>query len=148
MAKKGSGSSDNKKIADNKKGKAKPVAEDDGEEKQTKVSSFGSVALLIQRQPVVLKGKSALKAANAINVRHVLCEKHSKATEALEKIKVVRRLLDPSPAPRLINDNRRVRHSTKLHKNIQRTKPKVRWNIHKAQNSRRHILQLVEVSDG
>ncbi|KAI0318523.1 hypothetical protein OF83DRAFT_1115562 [Amylostereum chailletii] len=32
------------------------------------------------------KGKGALKAANAINVRHILCEKHSRATEALEKI--------------------------------------------------------------
>ncbi|KAF9467874.1 hypothetical protein BDZ94DRAFT_1155072, partial [Collybia nuda] len=26
------------------------------------------------------------KAATAVNVRHILCEKHSKATEALEKI--------------------------------------------------------------
>ncbi|KAF8637844.1 hypothetical protein AX17_002470 [Amanita inopinata Kibby_2008] len=33
------------------------------------------------------KGKG-LKAATAINVRHVLCEKHSKATEALQKIQV------------------------------------------------------------
>ncbi|KAF8814794.1 FKBP-like protein [Phlegmacium glaucopus] len=57
MAKKSSNST-----AD-KKGKAK----DDGEEKQT-------------------KGKSALKAATAVNVRHILCEKHSKATEALQKI--------------------------------------------------------------
>ncbi|KAG2134843.1 hypothetical protein DEU56DRAFT_738381 [Suillus clintonianus] len=32
------------------------------------------------------KGKAGLKAATAINVRHILCEKHSKATEALEKI--------------------------------------------------------------
>ncbi|KAG2351303.1 hypothetical protein BDR07DRAFT_1334939 [Suillus spraguei] len=32
------------------------------------------------------KGKSGLKAATAINVRHILCEKHSKATEALQKI--------------------------------------------------------------
>ncbi|KZV82415.1 FKBP-like protein [Exidia glandulosa HHB12029] len=31
-------------------------------------------------------GKGALKAANAINVRHILCEKQSKALEALEKI--------------------------------------------------------------
>jgi len=45
------------------KGKAK----DDGEGKQT-------------------KGKGALKAATAVNVRHILCEKHSKATEALQKI--------------------------------------------------------------
>ncbi|KAJ3822588.1 hypothetical protein EV361DRAFT_159506 [Lentinula raphanica] len=32
------------------------------------------------------KGKSGLKAATAVNVRHILCEKHSKATEALQKI--------------------------------------------------------------
>ncbi|KIL00317.1 hypothetical protein PAXRUDRAFT_29891 [Paxillus rubicundulus Ve08.2h10] len=32
------------------------------------------------------KGKSGLKPATAINVRHILCEKHSKALEALEKI--------------------------------------------------------------
>ncbi|KAF8221081.1 peptidyl-prolyl cis-trans isomerase pin4 [Tricholoma matsutake] len=31
-------------------------------------------------------GKSGLKAATAVNVRHILCEKHSKATEALQKI--------------------------------------------------------------
>ncbi|KAH7907285.1 hypothetical protein BJ138DRAFT_1070464 [Hygrophoropsis aurantiaca] len=31
------------------------------------------------------KGK-ALKTATAVNVRHILCEKHSKATEALQKI--------------------------------------------------------------
>lgn len=34
------------------------------------------------------QGKNVLKAANAVNVRHILCEKHSKATEALQKIKV------------------------------------------------------------
>ncbi|KNZ78321.1 Peptidyl-prolyl cis-trans isomerase NIMA-interacting 4 [Termitomyces sp. J132] len=30
--------------------------------------------------------KGTLKAATAVNVRHILCEKHSKATEALQKI--------------------------------------------------------------
>ena len=34
------------------------------------------------------QGKGALKAATAVNVRHILCEKHSKATEALQKIQV------------------------------------------------------------
>ncbi|KXN90298.1 Peptidyl-prolyl cis-trans isomerase NIMA-interacting 4, partial [Leucoagaricus sp. SymC.cos] len=34
-----------------------------------------------------LQGKGGLKPATAINVRHILCEKHSKALEALEKIK-------------------------------------------------------------
>jgi len=32
------------------------------------------------------KGKGTLKAATAVNVRHILCEKHGKATEALTKI--------------------------------------------------------------
>lgn len=32
------------------------------------------------------KPKAGLKAATAVNVRHILCEKHSKATEALQKI--------------------------------------------------------------
>ncbi|KAH9074207.1 FKBP-like protein [Lactarius deliciosus] len=32
------------------------------------------------------KGKGGLKAATAINVRHILCEKPSKATEALQRI--------------------------------------------------------------
>lgn len=31
-------------------------------------------------------GPAKLKAANAINVRHILCEKHARATEALEKL--------------------------------------------------------------
>ncbi|KAF9051569.1 hypothetical protein BJ165DRAFT_1449746 [Panaeolus papilionaceus] len=65
--KKASGSND-KKAAD-KKGKAKaPTNTDDGEDSKS-------------------KGKGALKAATAVNVRHILCEKHSRATEALEKIK-------------------------------------------------------------
>ncbi|KAH8101179.1 FKBP-like protein [Cristinia sonorae] len=32
------------------------------------------------------KKDGALKAATSVNVRHILCEKHSKATEALQKI--------------------------------------------------------------
>jgi len=32
------------------------------------------------------KGKGGLKPATAVNVRHILCEKHSKAMEALSKI--------------------------------------------------------------
>ena len=83
MAKKASGSND-KKGTDNKKGKAK--TEEDGEEKQTKVTGFELVVRSISS--IFFKGKSALKAANAVNVRHILCEKHSRSTEALEKIKV------------------------------------------------------------
>ncbi|XP_006463302.1 hypothetical protein AGABI2DRAFT_194170 [Agaricus bisporus var. bisporus H97] len=32
------------------------------------------------------KNKGGLKPATAVNVRHILCEKHSKASEALQKI--------------------------------------------------------------
>ncbi|KAF8884924.1 hypothetical protein CPB84DRAFT_1816919 [Gymnopilus junonius] len=53
------------KKATDKKAKAK-ATNDDGEDKQNK--------------------KGALKAATAVNVRHILCEKHSRATEALQKI--------------------------------------------------------------
>ncbi|KAI0947623.1 hypothetical protein AcW1_009332 [Taiwanofungus camphoratus] len=63
MAKKSSGSAD-KKPVDKKGGKGSSKAEDSGKS----------------------KGKSGLKPATAINVRHILCEKHSKASEALQKI--------------------------------------------------------------
>ncbi|KAL1704833.1 hypothetical protein EV121DRAFT_291003 [Schizophyllum commune] len=53
-----------KKPADNKKGK--------GSKNEDSEETSG-------------KGKG-LKAATAVNVRHILCEKHSKATEALQKI--------------------------------------------------------------
>ncbi|EEH20685.1 peptidyl-prolyl cis-trans isomerase pin4 [Paracoccidioides brasiliensis Pb03] len=33
------------------------------------------------------KGKGGVKPANSINVRHILCEKHSKKEEALEKLR-------------------------------------------------------------
>ncbi|KAF7794774.1 hypothetical protein EIP86_005912 [Pleurotus ostreatoroseus] len=62
---KGSGT----KGADNKKGKGASKA-DDSADKTAKVRD----------------GKGGLKAATAVNVRHILCEKHSKATEALQKI--------------------------------------------------------------
>jgi len=51
-----------KKGGDGKKGK-----KDEGEKKEA-------------------KGKGGLKPANAINVRHILCEKHSRIMEALQKI--------------------------------------------------------------
>ncbi|KAJ6473563.1 hypothetical protein C8R47DRAFT_1144827 [Mycena vitilis] len=54
-----------KKPAGDKKGKGKSTSTaDDAEDKPAK----------------------GLKAATAVNVRHILCEKHSKATEALAKI--------------------------------------------------------------
>ncbi|KAF7325877.1 Peptidyl-prolyl cis-trans isomerase [Mycena kentingensis (nom. inval.)] len=61
-------SNGNKSTADKNKGKSKSAnAADDGD-----ASS---------------KSKGALKAATAVNVRHILCEKHAKATEAMEKLK-------------------------------------------------------------
>ncbi|TFK26600.1 FKBP-like protein [Coprinopsis marcescibilis] len=68
MAKKGSSSTGSGSTDKNSKGKAK-AKNDDSEDKGEKG-----------------KGKGGLKAATAINVRHILCEKHSKATEALQKI--------------------------------------------------------------
>ncbi|KAH9941819.1 FKBP-like protein [Epithele typhae] len=59
MAKKG-GASDKKPAA----GKGKGTSDDSGDS----------------------KGKGGLKAATAVNVRHILCEKHSRASEALQKI--------------------------------------------------------------
>ncbi|THU93515.1 FKBP-like protein [Dendrothele bispora CBS 962.96] len=64
MAKKNAGDNKNSKKTEDKKGKAAA----DGDEKQSKGKNGG------------------LKAATAVNVRHILCEKHSKATEALQKL--------------------------------------------------------------
>ncbi|KAF4583420.1 Peptidyl-prolyl cis-trans isomerase [Pleurotus pulmonarius] len=66
MAKKGASSE--KKPAEKKAGDKKGKASDSSEAQDKS------------------KGKGGLKAATAVNVRHILCEKHSKATEALEKL--------------------------------------------------------------
>ncbi|PIL23250.1 hypothetical protein GSI_14560 [Ganoderma sinense ZZ0214-1] len=67
MAKKGGATTD-KKVADKKSGKSTAAAKnDDGADSQK------------------AKG-GALKAATSVNVRHILCEKQSKALEALQKI--------------------------------------------------------------
>lgn len=95
MAKKGStsGSLDNNKK--NSKGKTKTASapDDEGEEKQTKVSSQRSTPIHTPVNAnanlgIFEKSKSTLKSANTVNVRHILCEKHSRAMEALQKIKV------------------------------------------------------------
>ncbi|KIJ36743.1 hypothetical protein M422DRAFT_212036 [Sphaerobolus stellatus SS14] len=57
-----------KKAAGDKKGKGAEKKKDSGD---TEAAS---------------KGKGGLKAATAVHVRHILCEKHSRATEALAKI--------------------------------------------------------------
>ncbi|KAH9947540.1 hypothetical protein B0H21DRAFT_738475 [Amylocystis lapponica] len=64
MAKKTAGTTE-KKSGDKKAGKSASKGEESGDK---------------------AKGKGGLKPATAINVRHILCEKHSKATEALQKI--------------------------------------------------------------
>ncbi|KAF7426155.1 Peptidyl-prolyl cis-trans isomerase pin4 [Pleurotus ostreatus] len=65
MAKKGAA---DKKTAEKKAGDKKGKASDSSESQDKS------------------KGKGGLKAATAVNVRHILCEKHSRATEALEKL--------------------------------------------------------------
>ncbi|KII84277.1 hypothetical protein PLICRDRAFT_146914 [Plicaturopsis crispa FD-325 SS-3] len=65
MAKKSTGSTEKK-----------PAEKKAGDKKGSKADSSSAEK----------KGKGALKAATAVNVRHILCEKHSKATEALQKI--------------------------------------------------------------
>lgn len=85
MAKKAAASEkkvDTKKAGD-KKSKG---ATDEGGEKQAKVRRVPIVSRCFLE--INFKGKGGLKAATAVNVRHILCEKHSKATEALEKIQV------------------------------------------------------------
>ncbi|TEB34175.1 FKBP-like protein [Coprinellus micaceus] len=66
MAPKKAPSSSSPSTSKGSKGKGKP-SNDDGEDSKG-------------------KGKGGLKAATAVNVRHILCEKHSKASEALQKI--------------------------------------------------------------
>ncbi|EIW54991.1 FKBP-like protein [Trametes versicolor FP-101664 SS1] len=65
MAKKASGSTD-KKPADKKAGKGNAKADESSGDKKRK--------------------GGGLKAATSVNVRHILCEKQSKALEALQKI--------------------------------------------------------------
>ena len=70
---------------------------------------------------------STLKAATAVNVRHILCEKQSKALEALQKIQV--RLSYPS-SPVLITTcddqhHRKANVSIRWPKSTPRTRPKV-----------------------
>lgn len=87
MAKKAAAASEKK--ADTKKAgdKKSKGAVDEGGEKQAKVRRVPIVSRCFL-EIINFKGKGGLKAATAVNVRHILCEKHSKATEALEKIQV------------------------------------------------------------
>ncbi|KAF8649584.1 hypothetical protein AX16_005675 [Volvariella volvacea WC 439] len=77
MAKKASGSTEKneKKSADKK---------ESGEKKAK--GKAGAKAAANDGDDSKGKAKGGLKPANAINVRHILCEKQSKALEALQKI--------------------------------------------------------------
>ena len=119
------GTSKDKKPAEKKageKGKGKSEAADKGAKvrrtgKPFVISYFLTLGFINQ-------GKAGLKAATAVNVRHILCEKHSKATEALQRIQVRCKMIyyhelfaDTSCRP--------GSDSTKLPKNVRRTRRKV-----------------------
>ena len=74
-----------------------------------------------------VQGKGGLKAATAINVRHILCEKHSKATEALQKIQVCFPFFGWIASLMSSFCRRRDKDSTKSHKSTPRTRRKV-WS--------------------
>ena len=88
------GGAKDKKPADKKGGdKGKGKAEAAGE-KEGKVRIRSTYIPVVPRRLVCADrqdqgtGKGGLKAATAVNVRHILCEKHSKTTEALQRIQV------------------------------------------------------------
>ncbi|KAG9203759.1 Peptidyl-prolyl cis-trans isomerase pin4 [Epicoccum nigrum] len=81
-------------------------------------------------------GKSKLKPATSINVRHILCEKHSKKEEALEKIRngtkfdeVAREMSEDKARQGTFNTIRELRgyHSCKLL--IFRTGGSLGWKV-------------------
>ena len=86
---KGAASKD-KKSAEKKggnKGKGKPEEPaDKGGKVRTMYMSIRDSFLLCRSEE--FQGKGGLKAATAVNVRHILCEKHSKTMEALQRIQV------------------------------------------------------------
>lgn len=80
---KGASSKDKKGSEKGKgKGKAEETADKGGKVRNILYPFFALLCVDRAKQ-----GKG-MKAATAINVRHILCEKHSKATEALQRIQV------------------------------------------------------------
>jgi hypothetical protein len=79
-------SSKDKKSGEKSKGKAEETV-DKGGKVRTYRDYIPSLfcGVLISRR--LWQGKG-LKAATAVNVRHILCEKHSKTMEALQRIQV------------------------------------------------------------
>ncbi|KAJ7073532.1 hypothetical protein B0H15DRAFT_941663 [Mycena belliarum] len=55
-------------------------------EKKSAEKKTGDKKGKVKKPAEDLEPAKGLKAATAVNVRHILCEKHSKATEALAKI--------------------------------------------------------------
>jgi NIMA-interacting peptidyl-prolyl cis-trans isomerase 4 len=74
-----------KKGGDKGKGKSEEASEKGG--KVRNIPRVGSAFFTSSCRPGSgFQGKGGLKAATAVNVRHILCEKHSKAMEALQRI--------------------------------------------------------------
>jgi hypothetical protein len=123
-----------KKSGGNKgKGKADEAADKGGKVRNIPIPAFVVPITRVHS----LQGKGGLKAATAVNVRHILCEKHSKATEALQRIQVrhheaVSSFLCYLFTRDLIWHHRVIRpesDSTKLLRNVPRTRPKVCWLV-------------------
>ena len=100
-------------------------ADDGNDDKQSKVySQLTGIRTKGTSSHTTTKGKG-LKPATAVNVRHILCEKHSKAAEALQKIQVTHIRLPLHYRPSHQAWVRRANRSTKSHRNTPKTKPKV-----------------------
>jgi hypothetical protein len=122
------GASKDKKPAEKKgsdKGKGKP---DEAGDKGGKVRKHFLSLFLLRwcRSQGGFQGKAGLKAATAVNVRHILCEKHSKAMEALQRIQA-RHAIQVSRGGFLMyrRATRPESDSIKLLRNVRRTRPKV-----------------------
>jgi NIMA-interacting peptidyl-prolyl cis-trans isomerase 4 len=87
------GASKDKKPAEKKGGEKGKGKSEDAADTGGKVSTGNPVSQIFFPDIgiVINQGKGGLKAATAVNVRHILCEKHSKATEALQRIQVRRK---------------------------------------------------------
>lgn len=143
---KGTASKDKKKPAEKKSGeKSKGKAEETADKGKGTYILYrtGSICLpfylfccrLGTDREELWQGKGGLKAATAVNVRHVLCEKHSKAMEALQRIQVRYTYVFPDVVFSRYNIYRDLFWSvvltragsdlTKLPRNVRRIRPKV-----------------------
>jgi peptidyl-prolyl cis-trans isomerase NIMA-interacting 4 len=119
-----------KKGGDKGKGKSEAASEKGGKVRNIPVlDCFLYFVVPIGRG---FQGKGGLKAATAVNVRHILCEKHSKAMEALQRIQARYAFMSLAAEAFLSYYSctlplatRAESDSTKLLRNVRRTKPKV-----------------------